>query len=348
MKKVLSFILISYFLLISFNAFSINVFDQDRKKFFSFDEKIINGTTGTPLGGFGCGGVKFNAHAGTFAVMTAPPADAYDFTAKKGACFQLYTERNGKTETREKLTASKTNGRPNDDAIWPLHFVDFGSINGIGISLTGVSPLDNQNYENMHLPYALYEISLTNTGETDATASFAFQWNDGKTPFISLPQKGFYNDEWCILAQSNNRKAQISIGDDSDSHFFSDGECSLSDTQSPTRKIAVKTTLKAHETQNCRTRYESVLYTKKQCRETGKRHSEIKLARLVKKSSAEHFGQHRYKFHVQKRRKDRFCRRPMDLFRNNGPNVVIETNHKHADTLLCMARTPLLGKNPNE
>ena len=249
MKKVLSFILISYFLLISFNAFSINVFDQDRKKFFSFDEKIINGTTGTPLGGFGCGGVKFNAHAGTFAVMTAPPADAYDFTAKKGACFQLYTERNGKTETREKLTASKTNGRPNDDAIWPLHFVDFGSINGIGISLTGVSPLDNQNYENMHLPYALYEISLTNTGETDATASFAFQWNDGKTPFISLPQKGFYNDEWCILAQSNNRKAQISIGDDSDSHFFSDGECSLSDTQSPTRKIAVKTTLKAHETQ---------------------------------------------------------------------------------------------------
>lgn len=141
------------------------------------------------MGGFGCGGVKFNAHAGTFAVMTAPPADAYDFTAKKGACFQLYTERNGKTETREKLTASKTNGRPNDDAIWPLHFVDFGSINGIGISLTGVSPLDNQNYENMHLPYALYEISLTNTGETDATASFAFQWNDGKTPFISLPQK---------------------------------------------------------------------------------------------------------------------------------------------------------------
>ena len=88
MKKVLSFILISYFLLISFNAFSINVFDQDRKKFFSFDEKIINGTTGTPLGGFGCGGVKFNAHAGTFAVMTAPPADAYDFTAKNSACFQ--------------------------------------------------------------------------------------------------------------------------------------------------------------------------------------------------------------------------------------------------------------------
>ena len=126
MKKVLSFILISYFLLISFNVFGINVFDQDRKKFFSFDEKIINGTTGTPLGGFGCGGVKFNAHAGTFAVMTAPPADAYDFTAKKGACFQLYTERNGKTETREKLTASKTNGRPNDDAIWPLHFVDSG------------------------------------------------------------------------------------------------------------------------------------------------------------------------------------------------------------------------------
>ena len=90
MKKNSYCILILYFLFVSFNVFSINVFDQDRKKFFSFDEKIINGTTGTPLGGFGCGGIKFNANTGTFAVMTAPPADAYDFMEKKGTCFQLY------------------------------------------------------------------------------------------------------------------------------------------------------------------------------------------------------------------------------------------------------------------
>lgn len=249
MKKNSYCILILYFLFVSFDVFSINVFDQDRKKFFSFDENIINGTTGTPLGGFGCGGIKFNANTGTFAVMTAPPADAYDFMEKKGTCFQLYTERNGKIETRKILTASKTNDRPNDDAIWPLHFVDFGCINGIQISLTGISPLDNQNYENMHLPYALYEISLTNTGDTDATTSFAFQWNDDKTPFINLPKKGFYNDEWCILVKSNIGKAKISIGDDTDNHFLSDGECSLSDTSSPTRKIAVKATLNAHETQ---------------------------------------------------------------------------------------------------
>lgn len=53
MKKNSYCILILYFLFVSFDVFSINVFDQDRKKFFSFDEKIINGTTGTPLGGFG-------------------------------------------------------------------------------------------------------------------------------------------------------------------------------------------------------------------------------------------------------------------------------------------------------
>src|SRR4051812_7099368 len=51
----------------------------------------INGTTGTPLGGFGAGGVKFNANDGSFAAMIRPPADAYDFVPVRGAKFQLFT-----------------------------------------------------------------------------------------------------------------------------------------------------------------------------------------------------------------------------------------------------------------
>lgn len=281
-----------------------------------------------------------------------------------------------KNRNKKNLNRLKNKRSSERRAIWPLHFVDFGCINGIQISLTGISPLDNQNYENMHLPYALYEISLTNTGDTDATTSFAFQWNDDKTPFITLPKKGFYNDEWCILVKSNIGKAKISIGDDTDNHFLSDGECSLSDTSSPTRKIAVKATLNAHETQKIhlvlawynRTDPEIAFYKNKYQNPKGiaehgmKVFSSLKnnaeklvngiresnLARLVKKSGIEHTGQYRYKFHVQKRRKSCIRRRSMDLFWDNGPNVVIETNHKHVDTLLCLARTPLLGKDSNE
>ena len=38
----------------------------------------VDGTTGTPLGGFGAGAVKFIAHEGSFAVMTHT-ADTYDY-----------------------------------------------------------------------------------------------------------------------------------------------------------------------------------------------------------------------------------------------------------------------------
>jgi uncharacterized protein (DUF608 family) len=36
----------------------------------------VNGTTGTPLGGFGAGALKFNANTGAFAAMLRAPADA--------------------------------------------------------------------------------------------------------------------------------------------------------------------------------------------------------------------------------------------------------------------------------
>ena len=42
----------------------------------------VDGTTGTPLGGFGAGAVKFDAKAGTFAATTRPPADQTDYTGR--------------------------------------------------------------------------------------------------------------------------------------------------------------------------------------------------------------------------------------------------------------------------
>lgn len=233
----------------SLNAFSANSLSGEKEFLLSFDEQLINGTTGTPLGGFGCGGVKFDANTGTFSVMTAPPADAYDFKKKPNALLQLYTERKGHIETKDGLKAMTANGRPEDDAIWPLHKVNFGCINGVQISLTGISPLDNENYENMHLPYVLYEINLTNMEDSEVTSSFAFKWSSEQTPFSSLPSKGIYSDEWSILARSSNEQAEISAGDDAKGDFFRKGVVFSSGSPSNVSKVAVKTKLKAHEIQ---------------------------------------------------------------------------------------------------
>ena len=43
------------------------------------DQEAVDGTTGAPLGGFGAGAVKFNAMNGSFAAMTAAPADQNDY-----------------------------------------------------------------------------------------------------------------------------------------------------------------------------------------------------------------------------------------------------------------------------
>ena len=144
--------------------------------FLQFDEDVVNGTTGTPLGGFGCGGVKFNANNGHFAVMPTPPADAYDFHELRGAAIQLNVSRGGQSETVKALKAAVINGRPDDDAFWPLHRVNFGVTNGVEVRMTGYSPLDNEAYDNMHLPYALYEFTLTNTAKTPVDATLGLMW----------------------------------------------------------------------------------------------------------------------------------------------------------------------------
>lgn len=216
--------------------------------FYSYDEKAVNGTTGTPLGGFGCGAVKFDANTGRFAVMTAPPADAYDFVRKKDALLQFYSKRDGHIEVRDTLKACLVNGRPADDAVWPLHFVDFGNINGVRVEMTGISPLDNRNYDNMHLPYALYEVVLTNTEDSDVTAAFAFKWSSKGQPFSILPGKGIYSDEWSLMAACGHPGSAISIGDDKAGMFLRQGFCDHSRMRASVQKVSVTTTLSAHET----------------------------------------------------------------------------------------------------
>lgn len=140
------------------------------KAFYDFDELKVNGTTGTPLGGFGAGGIKYNANDGTFAAMLKPPADAYDFKPVKGARIEMTVD--GRTTV---LKGVKTaDGRTDDDALWPTHRVNFGCIDGIEATMTAFSPFDNKDYDNMSLPYAFYEISMANSGDRDAKVSLRF------------------------------------------------------------------------------------------------------------------------------------------------------------------------------
>lgn len=140
------------------------------KAFYDFDELKVNGTTGTPLGGFGAGGIKYNANDGTFAAMLKPPADAYDSKPVKGARIEMTVD--GRTTV---LKGAKTaDGRTDDDALWPTHRVNFGCIDGIEATMTAFSPFDNKDYDNMSLPYAFYEISMANSGDRDAKVSLRF------------------------------------------------------------------------------------------------------------------------------------------------------------------------------
>ncbi|MBB3220004.1 carbohydrate-binding protein [Pseudoduganella umbonata] len=172
----------------------------------------VNGTTGAPLGGFGAGAVKFDANTGTFAAMLRPPADAYDFERLKNAGFALYTQRAGKVAAVDTLKARQAAGRPDDDAIWPLHRVNFGSTGGIAVAMTAFAPFDRRDPGRMSLPYAFYEFTLTNEGSTAAQAALALRLDAGRAAVQSVAGKGFSSRPWSVYAAADGKPAQVSAG----------------------------------------------------------------------------------------------------------------------------------------
>jgi len=207
----------------------------------------INGTTGTPLGGFGAGAVKFNANNGTFAIMTRPPADAFDFKVVKNAKLQFFLKNGDNINNIDILKAKVVNGRPEDDAIWPLHTVNFTTRDDIPFEMTAFSPLDNEDYNNMSLPYAFYEFTIKNNSSTETFAALAFQWDGGDNVFSFVPGKGIAGKNAAIFAYSNDSKAIITGGNVSDQDFSINGKCNniVNSTQA---KVAVSINLKPKET----------------------------------------------------------------------------------------------------
>src|SRR3954464_14978401 len=175
------------------------------------DHQAVSGTTGTPLGGFGAGAVKFNANDGAFAAMVRPPADAYDFQKVPDAKFECIVQRGTHIDTASPMKAAVIDGHADDDAIWPLHRVNFGEINGVQARMTGFSPLDRSDPAATSLPCAFYEMRLTNTGASDADVTCVLRWDvEGRA--TAVPGRGFTSGRWAIYAAGSDPNAAVFSG----------------------------------------------------------------------------------------------------------------------------------------
>jgi hypothetical protein len=187
---------------------------------------VIDGTTGTPIGGLGTGAVKFRAGDGSFAFNDQTPTRNGDYQTLAGAQFQLYTKRTGTVVTSTILKAARESGRIMDDAVFPTHQVRFGIVNDIDIRLKAFGPFDPTVSDSMALPCAFYEFTLTNTGASAAEASIAFQMTTGQNPLI-VSGRGFADEvslhRKCVFVRDEGGTAVVSVG--SDNGFFQTGMC---------------------------------------------------------------------------------------------------------------------------
>lgn len=182
----------------------------------------VDGTTGTPLGGFGAGAVKFCAHQGSFAAVTQAPADQNDYESMGQTRLQFYSSRDGCTEQVDTMKAVMIDGRSDDDAAWPLHRVNFGKVNNIGIRMVAFSPLHRTNVKLMSMPYAFYELELRNEGPSEAIAACAFLVElEGAA--ASVPGRGLASAKWAVCGSSDDSEAVITNGSH-DSLFLGAGE----------------------------------------------------------------------------------------------------------------------------
>jgi hypothetical protein len=205
----------------------------------------IDGTTGTPLGGIGCGAIKYWARFGTFSGTFRTPCALDNFSILPNTQFQFYSRNGSWIITRDKLSAVLSNGRVDDDAVYPVHYANFGTINGVSIRLTAFSPVNLADVDQMCYPYAFYEIQVTNTAAADVEASVAFQVNTSSIPVI-VAGKGLRTTQGplrrAVYAASDDTAAVISSG--SDNLFFANGRCSNT-AFSAINRVAVKVTLAA-------------------------------------------------------------------------------------------------------
>jgi uncharacterized protein (DUF608 family) len=211
----------------------------------------IDGTTGAPLGGIGCGAVKFCAHNGTFAGTFRNPCALDDFKGLSSTQLQFYSKNGSSVVTKEKLSAVITNGRADDDAVYPVHYANFGTINGVSVTLTAFTPWEVSKVDLMCYPYAFFQIELKNTAAESIEAAVAFQ-----TQFTSatiVQGKGVKDGdpqivlERAVYVTTDDPDAVISAGNDGG--FLTSGQCN-NQVSGTTNKVAAKVALAAGQSKN--------------------------------------------------------------------------------------------------
>jgi len=211
----------------------------------------VDGTMGTPLGGMGSGAVRFCAYQGTFYTCETTPLCMNNFAQLSSACFQLYTNRGGTVQTSQLLKAVQTNGRSDDDAIYPVQFANFGVTNNVSVTLTGFSPVCFDSVDLMCYPYAFFEVKLTNIATTAVEAAVALQISTTTNP-AWVSGKGIRSQgglERALYASSGTVGALVSAG--SDNGFFTAGQCNNTISMAINR-VAVKVSLASQATSTVR------------------------------------------------------------------------------------------------
>ncbi|MBN2037021.1 MAG: hypothetical protein JW768_09795 [Chitinispirillaceae bacterium] len=121
-------------------------------------------TTGTPLGGFGTGYIKYNARNGDFAavvkVMPAASLAASEFGNYRSSSCGFHFSVNGTGKQKATTTS--------EDAKMPVYYADFGATGGVTFKLTAFGPWipgSNALYDQLaHSPLACFDIAATNSG----------------------------------------------------------------------------------------------------------------------------------------------------------------------------------------
>ena len=208
----------------------------------------VDATMGAPLGGIGAGAIKFCATNGNFYYSHKTPLIEENFPQLANTALQFFSSRGGTVLTAIKLTAFLSGGKYDDDAIFPCHFANFGTINGVSIRLTAFAPFNLANADQMSYPYALYEISMTNSQATSVDVAAALQI--GTTSAAQyVAGKGIAAADHAVYASSGAAGAIISAGNDNG--FMTAGQCN--NTVSGTiNRVACKMTLGANATQSAR------------------------------------------------------------------------------------------------
>ncbi len=215
----------------------------------------VDGTTGAPLGGIGTGAVKFCGNNGHLYFTEVAPvkcgnngASYLDF-AGQGSFFELYSNRGGTIATKTRMIATSTNGRYDDDAIYPIQKANFGAINGINVTLTGSCPWAPSDSNKMTYPCALFEFQVQNTQTTSADISIGFKLTYDNQPAL-VAAKGMRDetansDQKAVYAKSDDAAAVITMGQDGT--FLTNGQCN-NQINGNTNMVAVKVTLAANQT----------------------------------------------------------------------------------------------------